>query len=169
MKSLVIYASRTGNTGTIAEAIGAELGARGPVHLLSVDQAPTSLPAETDLIVIGGPTEGHGMTEPITRFFDQLAPGALQGMAAASFDTRLRWPRWLSGSAADGIARRLGRAGAQVIAPAESFMVSRQPALEPGEVERAAAWAATLADALAAGAPAVLGHARRADSGDSGE
>jgi hypothetical protein len=71
-------------------------------------------------------------------------------MAAAGFDTRLRWPRWLSGSAATGITQRLGRAGARVIAPAESFIVSTAPLLEPGEEERATAWAASLAATLAA-------------------
>ena len=160
MMSIIIYASRTGNTRTIAEAIAAGLRSHGPVQLLSADEVPATLPEATDLVVIGGPTEGHGMTEPLARFFDRLAPGALQGTAAAGFDTRLRWPRWLSGSAAAGITHRLGQAGAQVIAPAESFIVSGKPLLEPGEVERATAWAASLADALEVGAPAVRGHTR---------
>jgi len=33
-----------------------------------------------------------------------------------------------------------------VIAGPESFIVSRKPLLEPGELERAAAWGASLAD-----------------------
>jgi flavodoxin len=154
MQSLVIYTSRSGNTRRIAEAIAGGLRTRGPVQLLEVDEVPATLPEATDLVVIGGPTEGHGMTEPLTRFFDRLAPGALRDMPAAGFDTRLRWPRWLSGSAAASVTQRLRRAGARVIAPAESFIVSTRPLLEPGEVERAAAWAAALADRVAAGAPA---------------
>jgi flavodoxin len=150
MQSVVIYASRSGNTRTIAAAIAAALRAHGPVHLLSVEEAPVTLPAATDLLVIGGPTEGHGMTAPLIQFFDRLAPAALQGMAAAGFDTRLRWPRWLSGSAAVDITHRLRQMGARVIAPAESFLVSTTPRLEPGQVDRATAWAAALADTLAA-------------------
>jgi hypothetical protein len=61
----------------------------------------------------------------------------------------LRWPEWLSGSAAAGIAQRLHQARANVIGPGVSFFVSgKLPVLEPGEVERAAAWAASLAARL---------------------
>jgi flavodoxin len=167
VNSIVIYASRYGNTQKIAEVIAGVLHARGAVHLLSTDEAPARLPAGTDLVVIGGPTEVHRMTEPVVRFFERLEPHALQGVAAAGFDTRLRGPRWLSGSAGEGITHKLRRAGAQVIVPEESFFVKKQsnaaqgetPALEPGELERAAAWAAALADKVEASAPAVLGTA----------
>lgn len=160
MKSLVVYASRSGNTRRIAEAIAEALRARGTVDLWSADEAPARPPEAIDLVVIGGPTEAHGMTEPVARLFERLEPRALEGRAAAAFDTRLRWPRWLSGSAADDIARRLREAGARVIAPGESFMVSRKPLLEPGEAERATAWAVSLADAVAAGAPEIRGTTR---------
>jgi flavodoxin len=151
MQSLVIYGTRTGNTQTIAEAIAAGLRPHGPVQVLPADEALPTLPEGTDLVVIGGPTEGHGMTEPLKHFLDQLAPGSLGGVAAAGFDTRLRWPRWLSGSAALGITKRLRAAGARVIAPAESFIVTTKPvALEPGEAERATAWATLLAASVAA-------------------
>ena len=150
MKCVVIYASRTGNTRTIAEAIAAGLRPRGTVEMLSVADAPTAFAEGTDLVIIGGPTEAHGMTEQVTRFLDRLEPGALQGKAAAGFDTRLRWPRFLSGSAAAGITERLRRSGARVMAPAESFIVNMKPLLEPGEAERAEAWAAWLADRLEA-------------------
>jgi hypothetical protein len=61
------------------------------------------------------------------------------------FDTRLRWPEWLSGSAGARITDRLYRLGAKVVAPEESFFVTRKPELEAGELERAATWAAGLA------------------------
>lgn len=38
-------------------------------------------------------------------------------MAASAFDTRLRWPRWLFGSAPSDIATRLRQAGTRVIQP----------------------------------------------------
>ncbi|HEX5502811.1 MAG TPA: flavodoxin domain-containing protein [Thermomicrobiales bacterium] len=159
MDSIVIYASRSGNTRKVAEAVAEGLRSRGTARLVPADEAPAAVPAGTDLVVVGGPTEAHGMTAPVGRFFDRLGPGALQGTAAAAFDTRLRGPRWLWGSAAAGIAGRLHRAGARSVAPAESFFVTRAPALEPGEAARAETWAAALADCLAAGASATAGRA----------
>jgi flavodoxin len=145
MRSIVIYGSRSGNTERIATVIAETLRAAGTVRLLTADEAPAVLDERVDLVVVGGPTEGHKMTEPVTKFFDRLAPGAFAGALGAAFDTRIRLPRWLSGSAAAGISRRLRRAGARLVAPEESFFVTKQPALEAGEVERAAAWAASLA------------------------
>src|SRR5688572_30312867 len=113
MNSLVIYTTTSGNTQSIAEAIAEALRPRGSVELVSADQAPADL-EEPDLVFIGGPTERHTLTEPIVRFFDHMAPGSLRQTAAAAFDTRLRWPRLLSGSAADEIAKRLRAAGARV-------------------------------------------------------
>jgi hypothetical protein len=83
-----------------------------------------------------------------------LSKGALIGIKAAAFDTRLRWPKWLSGSAGSGIVKALERAGAGVFAPEVSFYVSGNlPVLEPGELERAAAWAASLAARLESRVP----------------
>jgi flavodoxin len=154
MNSVVIYVSRYGNTRKIAEAIAGELRSYGTAQLFAADEAPAGLPEGTDLVVIGGPTEAHGMTKPLAEVFDHINPEALHGVAAAAFDTRLRWPRWLAGSAGAGAWERLHHAGAQMIAPAESFFVknvegaekSEGPKLEPGELERAAQWGASLAE-----------------------
>jgi flavodoxin len=152
MNSVVIYGSRHGNTRKIAEAIASGLKSRGTVKLLEADDAPSVLPHNTDLVVIGGPTEAHRMTEPMAHFFDRLADGALSARAAAGFDTRLRWPLWLSGSAGAGITARLYKMGARVISPEASFLVNRTaaggklPVLVPGELERAKAWGASLAE-----------------------
>src|SRR5688500_7184245 len=147
MKSLVIYTTTSGNTHSIAEAIAEALRRRGPVEVMTADQTPANLP-EADLVFIGGPTERHTLTEPIVRLFDRLSPGSLRGTAAAVFDTRLRWPRLLSGSAADEIAKRLRAAGTRIAARPESFTVSMKPELEPGEIDRAAAWATNVAEAV---------------------
>lgn len=95
MNSIVIYASRYGNTQKIAEAIAGGLQSRGPAQVYSVDEAPATLPRGTELVVIGGPTEVHRMTQPVAQLFDRMAPGALRGVAAVAFDTRLCSPRWL--------------------------------------------------------------------------
>lgn len=145
MKSLVMYATRHGNTRAIADAIASALAARGQVIISDVNDVERIDPG-IDLVVVGGPTEGHGMTGPVIDFFDRMAPGAVAGVAAAAFDTRLRWPRVLSGSAAVAITNRLRHAGANLVREPESFLVTMKPELEPGEAERAAAWATELAD-----------------------
>jgi flavodoxin len=147
MKSLVIYDSTSGNTRRLAEAVADALRARGEVELLSAHDAPAALPA-ADLVLIGGPTERRTLTDPMARFLDRLAPGSLRGLATAAFDTRLRWPHLLSGSAAEDIAKRLRAAGARLVLRPESFLVSMKPELEPGETDRARVWAIGAADAV---------------------
>jgi hypothetical protein len=98
---------------------------------------------------MGGPTEAQDV-EALAEVFDRIEPEALAGVSAATFDTRLRWPRWLAGSAGAGAWNKLQHAGARMIAPAESFFVknaekSAAPNLEPGELERATQWATALA------------------------
>jgi flavorubredoxin len=149
MKSLVIYASRTGNTKTIAEAIADAMHKRGAVEVFDAEHAPTTLP-ESDLVFIGGPTERHTLTPPIGGLFDRLPPGSLRERATVAFDTRMQWPRFLSGSAADEIAKRLRAADAEVVAAPESFFVRTEPQrgyeLVPGELARVASWANEVAD-----------------------
>ena len=156
MNSLVIYGSRYGNTRKVAEAIAAELGKHGEVQMVTAEEASTTLAEQTDLVVVGGPTEAHRMTEPIAQLFDRIGEGWLAGKAAAAFDTRVRWPLLLSGSAAAGIVRKLERAGAEVVAPAASFFVGGKPTLlEPGELEQAMAWAAALASKVESKKPVL--------------
>jgi flavodoxin len=152
MKTLVIYASRTGNTRAIAEAIAETIYERGAaVDVFDAEYAPTTLP-ESDLIFIGGPTERHTLTPSIVGFFDRLERGSLGGRACAAFDTRMQWPRFLSGSAADEIAKRLMAKHAAVVAGPESFLVRTEPKLGyeliPGELARARTWAADVADVM---------------------
>lgn len=150
MSSFVIYGSRFGNTQKVAEAIADVLRRRGDVQLLPAEEASGVSPRPGDLLVVGGPTEGHTMTPVVRQCLDGMSAKGLQGVTAAAFDTRVGWPRWLSGSAAAAIARRLRRLGARVVHPEGSFLVTRNnPALEPGELERASAWAATLAEVAA--------------------
>lgn len=163
MKTIVIYASRYGNTRKIAETIASTLQSRGSALLLASDDMPAYLPDGTDLVIIGGPTEQHGMTEAMTRLFARLGSDSLAGVAAAAFDTRLHWPRWMSGSAASGIARKLREAGARMIAPEESFFIKgamgtggRDTAeLDGGELEHAALWATSLAERIEKRVPAA--------------
>ncbi len=158
MKTLVIYGSRYGNTQKLASAIAAELGKDGDAGLVAAEDVTKDLVADAEFVVIGGPTEGHRISQPVVQLLDRIGSVELAGKPVAAFDTRVRWPRVLSGSAASGIARRLRQAGAQMVAAPESFLVAGPPyVLEPGELTRSTAWAASLATRLPAREPVAAG------------
>lgn len=154
MKTLIIYTTTSGNTQAVAEAIADALRGRGPAELITADDIPTELP-DADLVFVGGPTEGHGMTRPMSRMLERVRSECWDGRLVAAFDTRLSWPRILSGSAAVDIVKRLAPAGARPVVDAESFIVNMKPQLEPGERERAASWALDVADAAEARLPVL--------------
>ena len=140
MKIAIVYWSRSGNTRLIAEAVADSLRPSGAVDVMQVETA--DLEPDIDLLIVGAPTEGHGIPAPVRTLLDRLP--RLTGMRVAAFDTRLDWPRWLSGSAARGIADRLEKAGGRLVAPPESFIVTREPKLREGEPARARRWARSL-------------------------
>lgn len=154
MNALVVYDSQYGNTEKIARAIHAVLETPGSARIVFV--ASTNEPAESelagvDLLVVGGPTLGHAASKSLRAWVDRIPESALRNLTVATFDTRLRWPVFLSGSAARGIAAQLRRNGARMAVPPESFFVSgREGPLEAGELDRASAWAKSLASALVA-------------------
>jgi len=153
MNSLVIYGSRYGNTQKIAYAIAAGLRAWGAVDVLAAENAQDIRLHSYDLVVVGGPTEGHGITKAMVDYVDRIGE-FFAGVNAAAFDTRLTWPKWMSGSAASDMAKRLERFGARLVAQPASFLVTgKPPALEPGELERAEGWARSLAAKVGAATP----------------
>jgi len=147
VKSVVVYGSRSGNTRGIAQAIAGALEEYGPVRLVAAEDASATVWDQCDLLLVGSPTEGRNASPPVCAFFDRLPSHALRGIDAASFDTRLAWPRMLSGSAALGIRRKLVDAGANILVDPESFKVSGKPSLFYGELERAPIWARKVAQA----------------------
>jgi flavodoxin len=147
VRSIIVYGSRSGNTRRVARAIADALAPRGPVEVVAAEHASATVWDHCDLLVVGGPTEGRHATPPVRAFFDRLPAHALRGLLAAAFDTRLDWPRVLSGSAAREIRRHLVEAGATMLVPPESFLVSSRPKLQDGELERAAVWARRVAEA----------------------
>jgi flavodoxin len=157
MDILVIYDSRYGNTERIARAIAARLGATNHVRLLTTSAAAASDLSSADLLIVGGPTHRHRVSEAMQTFLDALPRGRLHGVAVAAFDTRYPGARWLTGSAAVRIGQALKRRGARLIVAPESFLMEqdRPPQgekrrheierLAEGEEERAATWAAGIA------------------------
>ena len=147
MKSLVLYATRHGNTRRVAETIGVALERYGSVTVSELAHAPAL--DDVDLLLVGGPTEGHGPTPEVTRYLEAMPSGSLHGVLAAGFDTRLKWPHFLSGSAGDVISHRLEVAGADVLRPEGSFLVTMEPRLRYGELARASDWALDIGERAA--------------------
>jgi hypothetical protein len=134
MRAAVVYESSFGNTRDVAAAVAHGLGA----SLHSVDEEPPDF-GDLDLLVVGGPTHVHGLSGERSRKAakEQGAPGAsgigarefvdhlpaTPTLSAAAFDTRIRKPVALTGSAARGLTKRLRRHGCRLAAPPESFFV----------------------------------------------
>jgi hypothetical protein len=170
MRALVVYESMYGNTRAVAASIAAGLRATHEVTLVPVNRATTELVAGAGLIVAGCPTHLHGMPTAGSRRTaaetarkpgsglnldpDADGPGlhawldglAAQNVLAASFDTRVSGIAVLTGRASRSIARLLGRRGARLLVPPESFLVSKEGALLEGETARARAWGALIGE-----------------------
>ncbi len=144
MRSLVIFDSEFGNTREIAETIAAELQTSGlvDVHKVGTPGAQVISPNSVDLLIVGGPTQMHGVSPGMREFLATFHRGSLARVPTAVFDTRLAgWPLF-TGAASGGIAKLLERSGASLVVAPESFIVSgREGPLAEGEVERARTWA----------------------------
>jgi flavodoxin len=174
MKALIVYESMYGNTHLVADAIADGLRPVAEVEVVPVEVATRARVADADLLVVGGPTHVHGMSRPSTRKAaveaaekpgaeldvdpDAAGPGLrdwfenlldLSGSAAA-FDTRLDASPMFTGRASKGIAKRLRHAGADVVVPPESFLVTKANELVTDEQDHARAWGASLAVELTA-------------------
>jgi hypothetical protein len=170
MRAVIVFDSMFGNTHEIAEAVAEGLVAHARVDLYTVDNTGPDLYTDVDLLVVGGPTHGHGLSRRTSRqvsakyaaqgatpsrlglreWLDSV-PTPSQPVAVATFDTRFDKPAWLTGSAARQAAKRLRRHGYVLVAPPESFFVdSGTGPLQSGEADRARRWGALLGATAAA-------------------
>ncbi|HKI93013.1 MAG TPA: flavodoxin domain-containing protein [Gaiellaceae bacterium] len=151
MNALVLYDSKFGNTEQIAEEIALALQEEVPTRLASVDEIEDYGQAlwEVDLLVVGGPTHRHGVSDGVRTVVECLDVDALGGLLTATFDTRLRGAKIVTGSAAVRVSRLLRRRGAWVVVPPASFIVDgREGPLHDGEREHARAWAQEVLSAV---------------------
>ena len=170
MRVAIVYESMFGNTRLIAEAV-AKGFVHGDVRVAPLAEAGQDLLDWAELVVIGAPTHAHGMSRPSSRTSAaEMAAKPASGLAlepyaggpgvrewldrvsisgkVAVFDTRARMPRFLSGSAAKAITRRVRREGARPVAAPASFFVTKANAPYEGEIERATEWGHALAKSL---------------------
>lgn len=180
MRVLVVYESMFGNTREVALAVAEGIGTRVAVEAIEIEQAPIVLPSDLGLLVVGGPTHGHAMTTPNSRadsarragdrlvsrgigireWLDRLSPTP-EPTPAAAFDTRIKGPELIWGSAAKGAAKRLRALGFRLATPPRSFLVGGPTGplfdrLVDGELDRARAWGRELAAVVAV--PAETGR-----------
>jgi menaquinone-dependent protoporphyrinogen IX oxidase len=144
MNALVLYDSRYGNTERIAETIALAVQEAMPTRLASIDEIDACEEAlsDVDLLVIGGPTHRHGISDPLKDALSCLGERALDGIKVAVFDTRAHGARVVTGSAAVRIGRLLRRHGAWLVVPPASFIVDATTGpLQRGEVDHARKWA----------------------------
>lgn len=158
----IVYESMFGATRNVAEAIADGIRSVAHVDVLAVHEAVALDPA--DLLIVGAPTHAHALSRPQTRAdaanwvekpashlrlepdFDgdgvrewlPTAPIPVRGFAA--FDTRADMPRLFTGSAAAGIDKRLRKRGAVPLADYRSFLVDKDSALLPGQLDEAEQW-----------------------------
>ena len=146
MQTLVVYDSKFGNTRKIALAMAEAVKPRCAVRLLPLEELLPEELGPVDLLIIGGPTQSHGLSPRMRQFTDGLSLPSANGLMAATFDTRYRMRSLFSGSAAKTIAKKLRGKGIRPLAHASFFVTrTRPPELEPGEITRAADWAKKLA------------------------
>jgi hypothetical protein len=171
VKAWVVYESMFGDNREVAQAIAAGLSESGvAAEAVEVGVAPTTVPVDVDLLVVGSPNHALSMPREATRAdaatkTDQplvstgigvrewLASAALPtGIRVAAYDTRGSHPKAVVrfDHASTSIDKGLTRLGGTRLAPAEHFLVAAMTGpLEPGEAERARAWGGQLARALA--------------------
>lgn len=144
MNAPVVYDSQYGNTERIAQTIADTLAEFGEARTLRLDPAHPLEFQGVDMLIVGCPTQGWRPTPPIQSFLEEVPSEELRSLAVACFDTRFRLPRWMSGSAARVMARKLKEKGGSLLVPPESFFVKgTEGPLRCAEVERASTWART--------------------------
>jgi hypothetical protein len=145
MKPLVVFESTDDCSAEVARIIADRLNA--PL-LAATDARPRDLEV-ADVLVIGGPTHRRGAGPALRRLLEAVPPGWLDGVRTATFDTRPKRLRLLTGSAARSLARRTHAKGAVIVVRPHSFFVAGQggPLLD-GELEAVADWAASVAHAI---------------------
>src|SRR3954463_883892 len=96
MHVVILCDSKFGNTKHLAEAMQTALS---PEHDVELRAPADGLPASAiDVLLVGGPTHGHGVSLPLKATLTALPKGSLVGARTATFDTRIDMAKILTGS-----------------------------------------------------------------------
>jgi hypothetical protein len=171
-----------GNTERIARAIRDGLRQSVPADIVPAYRAPTVVPADVRLLVVGGPTHAFSMSRVSTREDarkqgDVVMPTEVgirewlhalatdmrtstgrrsKHVEVATFDTRIAKVRRLPGSAARSAAKLLRKLGFRLISPSASFFVDETTGpIREVEMERARRWGEELGRLLTTSATAA--------------
>ncbi len=168
-QALVVYESMFGHARDVALAIARGLAGQASVESVEVGQAPTDLPGDVELLVVGAPNHNFGLPEAKSRAqAAELAGGPLVSATAGlrewlvavtpparkvsvvAFDLRLHHPAYARvDRAATQIAQRLRMKGMHAATGPEAFLVLDYTGpFAEGELERAEHWGASLAALL---------------------
>ena len=148
MKVIVLYDSVFGNTEKVAFSMAAALAEQAVIKRIG-DATAGDLEG-ADLLVVGSPTRGFRPTEGVKLFLDSLKPGALTGISAAAFDTRIppetieskffRKVVVMGGYADRKISKLLQAKGARLLESAGFYVAATEGPVVEGEIERAVRW-----------------------------
>jgi len=182
VRALVVYESMFGNTERIARAIRDGLRQSVPTEIVPAYQAPTVIPGDVRLLVVGGPTHAFSMSRVSTRqeawkqqqvvmpievgireWLGALASDTRTGtgpgskrLEVATFDTRIAKVRRLPGSAARSAAKVLRKLGFRSITTSASFFVDESTGpIREVEIDRARRWGEELGRLLTTSATAA--------------
>src|SRR5262245_53067379 len=158
-RALVVYESMYGNTARIADAVCTGLRETIQAEMMPAYRAPTRVPVDVRLLVVGGPTHAFSMSRPNTRqeakeqhevvmpieigireWLGELAGTGLPPIGAATFDTRIAKVRRLPGSAARSAAKLLRKMGFRLLPSASFFVDETTGPIREVEIERARRW-----------------------------
>lgn len=152
MRHSVIYDSVFGNTEQVAQAIAHALGPDAPLRVK--DAVPANM-GPCDLLIVGSPTRAFRPTPAVSEFLGKIPRNGLEGVAVAAFDTRIALAdidarmlrvlvRWFGYAAGPMMKRLTAKGGTPASAPEGFLVADTEGPLKEGELERAAAWAASL-------------------------
>ena len=125
MEVLIVYGSQFGTTEHLANAMATALSPMHTVYVRHAREADRISGRKIDLLIVGAPTQMHGLRLLVRPFLAGLADHGFRDVAAAAFDTRGAGSVEQTGSAAVAIARRLERAGCRLVRPPEGVRGDR--------------------------------------------
>ena len=134
MKVAVIYASTTGNTEAMANAINEAVKASGAEVIFgTADSADKAAVTGCDVILLGSPAMGDEVLEDTMEEFYTGIEGSINGKKIGIFGSY----DWGDGQWLRDLTDRLNNAGA--VSAAEPLMVHLTP--EEADIEQCKAWA----------------------------